>query len=80
MLWPLSLRVHAVPGGIHAQEAAGGHLEGQQCYQVLGRGPVHTISRLQGSNCINNEILNLFTPDRLNSMTPTVYIWEWLHF
>ena len=56
--------IHAVPGGIHAQEVAGGHLEGRQCYQVLGRGPAHTIIRLQGSNCINKEIMKLFTPDR----------------
>ena len=31
----------AVPGGVHAQEAAGGHQQGWQHHQVLGRGPVH---------------------------------------
>ena len=39
----ISLSVHVVPGEILAQEAAGGHREGRQCYQVLSKGPVQTI-------------------------------------
>ena len=41
-------RLSAVPGGVDAQEAAGGHQQGRQHHQVLGRGPVHNNQPFSG--------------------------------
>ena len=45
-----------VPGRVHVQEAAGGHREGRQHHQLLGRGLVHNNQLFSGLKSYQKDI------------------------
>ena len=66
------LPVPAEPGGVDAEEAAGGPGEQWQCHQVLAKGPCMWISFFQIKNRIKNTDLNVFLINRTSSIAGTV--------